>query len=128
MAGSQPGFVVLLPISIPPVTTFVPKRPLLSWQVVVLTDNPRVAQLVPPVPSGFAVETPVTGRILGFVNPDPGTAKILAPRLPEGRLPTHWEVSSQLDCRDTFPASLRCSKEKNANTLFFQIGPPRLPR
>src|SRR5260370_1803157 len=86
MAGSQPGFVVLLPISIPPVTTFVPLRPLLSWQVVVLTDNPRVAQLVPPVPSRFVGETPITGRILGFVNPDPGTAKILPPKPPQPSL------------------------------------------
>src|SRR5882762_6648065 len=99
MAGSQPGFVVLLPISIPPVTTFVPLRPLLSWQVVVLTANPRVAQLVPPVPSGFAAETPVARRILGFENPDPGTAKILAARLPEGRLLINWDVSSQLLAR-----------------------------
>src|SRR2546426_5239697 len=96
---SVPEVPVLLPMSTPPVTTWVPFRPVLSWQVVVLTANPRPAQVVPAV------------RILGLKNPDPGTANIFAARLLPRSLLIHWEVSTQLLLRYAPPVTFMRSKE-----------------
>ena len=68
----MPGVPVFWPRSTPPIT---------------------VAQFVPSVRPRFAQVD--EDSIFALVNPDPGTAKILAARLPEGSRLIHWEVSTQ---------------------------------
>ena len=67
------------------------------------------------------------GNTVGFVNPEPFTAKSFAAIEPDGRLLTNCEVSTQFWFRFV-PLVRMWSKEKNANTLFFKMGAPTLPK
>src|SRR6476660_3334462 len=98
-----PGEPVGLPMSTPPVTSL---QKFVSF-------TPRIAH--------------VDGNTVGSVNPEPFTAKSCAAMEPDGRLLINCGVSTQF-CARLLPLVRMCSKEKKPNSLFFQIGPPRLPK